>query len=59
MKKYVNKMLSSLDIAVCLHFRAKLKMAARGPKMIASEVNIWACINFLYVIFLPDANKKK
>ena len=52
-------MLSSLDIAVCLHFRAKLKMAARGPKMIASEVNIWACINFLYVIFLPDANKKK
>ena len=55
MKKYVNKMLSSLDIAVCLHFRAKLKMAARGPKMIASG----HALIFLYVIFLPDPNKKK
>ena len=31
-------MLSSWDIAVCLHFTAKLKMAARGPKRVAGEV---------------------
>ena len=41
-KKYLNKifftMLSFWDTAVCLHFWAKFKMAARCPKRVPSQV---------------------
>ena len=36
-KKFVYNA-SFWDIAVCLHFRAKFKMATRVPKMVTSEV---------------------
>ena len=38
MRKKLFTMLSSWDIAVCLHFWARFKMAARGPKRVTSQV---------------------
>ena len=37
-KKKLFTMLSFWGIAVCLHIRAKFKMAARGPERVAGEV---------------------
>ena len=37
-------MLTSRDIAFCLHFRANYKMAARGLKMVAGKVYLLCLI---------------
>ena len=36
--RYSSCVLSFRDTAVCLHFWAKFKMAARGPKRVTSQV---------------------